>query len=223
MFFSKFVGGASIGAISILSVVAGSPAQATVLVDFPLEGTEGITEVSKTYVKSGLSLQVFNPAGTDIPSTGGINATNKGLCIWAKTDANGRCAYVPGVNGATFNSSLNSLQFSFNQPVTLKSFKISQLANVFAAQTQFATSSGILETFNFNSLGSYSFSNPPFIAANTPITISSSAFLANNNIGGLLRIDDFQVEAVPSPLPLLGFSAVIAYSRKLKDKLKPLA
>lgn len=212
-------------AVIPFSILLASPAHAIVST-FTLTGASPANTPSSVYTEmvNGIKLTVKNAAGTDIPTAGGIAGNSNGLCVWLQNSPgpnppNQRCGYNDTVPGATVNSQLSSVQFEFDKPVYLKDYFL-RFNNVASADLNFSGPS----SFTFagaNATSTYMFPANFVLAANTPITFSTSKLaLEQGFTSGALRMSNFAVEEVPGPLPILGAVAAFGYSRKLRQRIK---
>jgi len=76
---------------------------------------------------------------------------------------------------------------------------------------------------NFSTIPNVEFGNPYFSVDNTTFTLGSSSFsYIGPNLGGFTvsSVGPTPGASVPAPLPMLGATAALAYSRKIKVRIK---
>jgi hypothetical protein len=216
------------------AVSAGSPVSAAA--NFTFTSAVRITAPSRTFTSSGINLTVDNPLGNNITSatsrmgtTGGINTDiSNGLCValYAAPNA-GRCQYLTKNAGSP---TLTGLTFTFDRPVRLIGFDIFRVGAVESGVLSFS-SSGLSETFAFQNPGgsaipsgsvfkSMAFSQNFVVEANVPIALSTAGTVFTPDASGSFRINNFSVEPVPGPAPVLGLAAAYGCSRRIRRKLK---
>jgi hypothetical protein len=162
-----------------------------------------------------IKLTVSNPAGGPFPSAGGVNSSPSGLCSWAQNvaaDMMQRCNYVDPGNTTT----LNGFDFTFDKNVRLKQFEVSQFVGLSGGSITF----GNLSPITLSGTGVQVFGSDLFVAANTPITVTTSGTLSNPSNSGVFRMNNLLVEDVPGPLPLLGAGMAFQFSRRLRKRTK---
>ena len=104
---------------------------------------------------------------------------------------------------------------TFDVPVKLLSYNISFGDKTADSITTYAQ--GSLQSIQNNgAYGFVAFTNPFLASANAPITVST-----NDPDGyGILQINEFTVEYVPGPMPLVGAAAAFSWSRRLRDRIR---
>lgn len=207
-----------------LGAFASSSAHA-VTANFNFSDDPEVNFSSKAFTSDigGLTATVSSPiTSTYVPANGGLNASLRGLCAWARVGTvGGRCGY--NVNdGASAGDGLSGFKVAFSniQSPTLKSFDISQFAppSLIGAALTF-TSGSTSQVFNITGANTtYSFLDPFVVAPNNEVIVTSSGFSTTPN-GGVFRLQSLTIEDVPGPLPLLGLGAAFGFSRKLKRKM----
>lgn len=205
--------GISLASLSLL-VIDGKAASAATF-DFSSASSINSSSVSKSV--GGFTLTAFdsNSIGNN-PNT--INTNPLGLCAWAAvgTSGFGRCGY-----GNSPGNRISAFKLSFNEPAVLQSFRIRQFDPVATSEgtVAFSLDNVTFSEFDFtnNGIVATNFS----VGANQPIFVKTSATFtpANTTNTGIYRIDDFEAQSVPGPLPILGAAAAFGWSRKLKRKL----
>lgn len=201
-------------------VASGAPAEAVAITTFALNEISPINTPLPSYSKvSGplaTQITIDNAVGIDIPPAGGISGNSNGFCAFLQNSTgNGgrRCGFL-NTNGGTDNSSVTSVDFTFNRSVFLKSFEVQAFNDLQSAIMTFGGST----PFTITGVGVNNFAPKYFVAANTPISLQTSSVVFATGQSGAIRLDNIVVEDVPGPLPLLGISAAFAYGRKLRKK-----
>lgn len=172
---------------------------------------------------SDLSLTQSGAIANDAPTAGALNANNTGLCAWYNNNSTTtafRCNSAPALGGSD-DSSLGGFTFKFNKFVLLKSFDISQTANIQSGNITFSSGANS-KTFNFNGNSTLFFDAPFKVQKETEVSIVTSGTLSVSASGnsGLYRLNNLEVvEEVPGPLPALGVLGAFGWSRKLRAKL----
>ena len=106
-------------------------------------------------------------------------------------------------------------EMTFDVPVKLLSYNVSFIADA-SDSTTFYTQGALQSIQSNTSNGLVAFTNPFLASANAPITVAT-----NDPDGiGTLQINQFTVEYVPGPLPLLGAAAAFSWSRRLRDRIR---
>jgi len=208
-----------IGATAALGLTTAiSPASAATVLTFTNQ-TPGTTANSATASGSGITVTASNPVGGPFPATGGINSVASGLCAFAQNNSDGnRCGYIASPADST--TSLTGFDLTFDTSVFITGFNIGLFdnSNLNSGTIAFGGSSPI----SFSSTGFTSLAAPFLAEAGTPLSIVTTGDFTNiANPGGIFRIQSLTVEEVPGPLPLLGAASAFAYSRKLRNKVKP--
>jgi hypothetical protein len=115
----------------------------------------------------------------------------------------------------------SSYEMTFDVPVKLLSYNVSYIADA-SDSTTFYTQ-GALQSIQPNTAnGLVAFTNPFLASANAPITVATN----DPNGTGLIQINQFTVEYVPSPtpvpgpVPLAGAAAAFSWSRRLRDRIR---
>ncbi len=109
----------------------------------------------------------------------------------------------------------SSYEMTFDVPVKLLSYNVSFRENA-SDSTTFYTQ-GALQSIQPNTAnGLVAFANPFLASANAPITVATN----DPNGLGILQINQFTVEYVPGPLPLVGAAAAFSWSRRLRDRIR---
>jgi hypothetical protein len=173
---------------------------------------------------------------------GGVNTDmTNGLCVALYTNiSTGKCQYSTLTEGNSPGSpTLTGLTFAFDQPVRLLGFQIMRPGGVREGVLSFSAGA-LTETFTFlnpnnnDSINGTGYATMTFkqgfrVAAKTPITLDSSQtqFFAltggPSSEAGSFRINNFQVEQVPGPVPVLGAAAAFGWSRRIRKKLAAAA
>jgi hypothetical protein len=164
----------------------------------------------------GIGLTVSSPAGGPFPSIGGLNQSPVGLCSWLSNNnsATRRCNYT---EAGTEASTLTGYQFVFDKDVLLKRFDISQVAGISSGLITFTGADPI--PFTTTTVDT-AFANPLFVAKGSPLVVTTSAILSGSG-SGVFRINNLEVTSeVPAPLPLLGAGTALAFSRRLRKRVK---
>ncbi len=201
-------------------VASGAPAEAVAITTFTFTDINPINTPLPSYseVSGPLATRLIidNAVGTDLPPAGGISGNSSGFCAFLQnsTGAGNRRCGLTNTNGGTDNSSVTSVDFTFNRPVFLKSFEVQAFNNLQSATMTFGGST----PFTITGAGVNNFAPKYFVAANTPISLQTSSVVFATGQSGAIRLDNIVVEDVPGPLPLLGASAAFAYGRKLRKK-----
>jgi hypothetical protein len=92
------------------------------------------------------------------------------------------------------------------------------------------TSASSTQTFDFLNLGgaamangvvfsSFAFNDNFIVEAGAPLTVSSLGTIFSVGQAGSIRMSNFMVEEVPTPLPVLSFAGAFGWSRRLRKKL----
>lgn len=210
--------GAVVGT-AIVNPIFATPASAvTFTLSFP-NATPGFTQSTLTTSGGGLTLDVSDPAGGPFPTTGGINSTGSGLCVFAgNNNISGRCGYTTA--NADTSTTLTGVTFVFSENVNLTGFTVGQIAGLTSGTISFGGSTPVtVSATGFNPLPNL------FVGANTPFVITTSGTFSSTDNDGLLRISSIQVDdnpqiPVPGPLPLLGVASAFACSRRLRRRIK---
>jgi hypothetical protein len=223
------------GAALALGIGVAQPSQAAVSFTFTTNTQQ--TTSTRVFSAGGINLTVDNAQGANILTassttggTGGINTDiNNGLCVSLYAGfSKGQCQYLSATAG---DPTLTGMTFTFSRPVRLLGFDILKPGGVESGSLSFSAS-GSQQTFTFNNAGgadtpngvvfrSMAFSSPGFVvAANTPVTVSSIDTVFTPNSAGSFRINNFDVQPVPGPVPVLGLAAALGWSRRIRNKLK---
>lgn len=104
---------------------------------------------------------------------------------------------------------------TFDVPVKLLSYNVSWREQSNDSTTTYTQ--GSLQSIQSNTAdGLVAFTNPFIASANAPITVSTNDL----NGRGLVQINQFTVEYVPGPMPLVGAAAAFSWSRRLRDRIR---
>lgn len=108
-----------------------------------------------------------------------------------------------------------SFEMTFDVPVKLLSYNVSY--REFASDSTTTYTQGSLQSIQANTAnGLVAFTNPFLASANAPITVST-----NDPDGyGLVQFNQFTVEYVPGPMPLVGAAAAFSWSRRLRNRIR---
>ena len=220
-----------------LSVLACGPTAIAAPVNFVLTQPTPVTGASATVTSGGVTLTIKDALGTGQPTvassvgSGGINRDiNNGLCAALRTGSSytggGRCQY----SGAA-NAGITGFTFEFNSPVNLSSFQIFRPGGTEFGSLKF-TSGSLTETLTFSNPGgtevasgtsftTLNFLSPFYVAANTPIFVDTSATQFVSGGTGSFRINNFNVDVLPTPgpVPIVGAFAAFSMSRRLRKRI----
>lgn len=203
----------SLGALAVVALSA-DPSQAAVIFDVSSNPAQNLT--SAVFTSGGIDLTINNSNATGSTNPGTINFNSAGLCAFAAVGiSQGRCGYGNGLQ----SGGITSFQLSFNKPVFLNSFEVTDFSNL-------VLSSGLIEVSTDNSFF------VPFlvdangtiplggieVAANETIFVRTSGTFSTNDPTGLIRVNNLNVAEVPGPLGVLGLGAAFGLSRQLKKK-----
>lgn len=109
----------------------------------------------------------------------------------------------------------SSFEMTFDVPVKLLSYNVSWREQSNDSTTTYTQ--GSLQSIQSNTAdGLVAFTNPFIASANAPITVSTNDL----NGRGLVQINQFTVEYVPGPMPLVGAAAAFSWSRRLRDRIR---
>ena len=207
-----------LGAAVVLTQ-APQAAQAYVI-DFTSNPAGNVSSALFPSTPTGINLTASNPVtfGTPAPTT--FNAGAAGLCAWAESGGPlaPRCGY------STAGQGIEGFKFKFDQPTTINSFLLASGAGV--QNIASATLGFSLDGVNFTNSTTFADANagsvvslttPFFAPAGANIFVRTSATLAPNSLGGVVRIAE--LNAVPGPLPILGAAGVFGWSRKLRRRI----
>ena len=232
---SKFslvrVAGATLSVLACGSTAIAAP------VNFVLTKPTPVTEASATVTSGGVTLTINDALGTGQPTvastvgSGGINRDiNNGLCAAFRTGSSytggNKCQY----SGAA-NAGITGFTFEFNSPVNLSSFQIFRPGGTEFGSIKF-TSGLLTETLTFSNPGgtevasgtsftTLNFLSPFYVAANTPIFVDTSATQFVSGETGSFRINNFNVDVLPTPgpVPIVGAFAAFSMSRRLRKRI----
>jgi hypothetical protein len=220
-------------ASSVFVFAALPPAYSAAIYSFRTNTRE--TTITRDFVEGGIKLTVNNAQGNNILSalsndgtSGGVNTDiNNGLCVALFAGFNtGKCQYTSSSVG---DPTLTGLTFTFDKPVFLKGFDVLRMGGVESGRLTF-TSASSTQTFDFLNPGgaamangvvfnSFAFNDNFIVEAGAPLTVSSLGTIFSVGQAGSIRMSNFMVEEVPTPLPVLSFAGAFGWSRRLRKKL----
>lgn len=138
-------------------------------------------------------------------------ADSDGLAVYCVSSDN----WTPCNDPTLYFRPCSSFEMTFDVPVKLLSYNVSYREDA-SDSTTFYTQGALQSIQSNTSNGLVAFTNPFLASANAPITVST-----NDPDGyGLVQINQFTVEYVPGPLPLLGAAAAFSWSRRLRDRIR---
>lgn len=186
-------------------VLSASAAHATITVDFT--GQTGFAP-TRTFSSGGVNLS-FAPSSSSAMTN--VASSANGLCLFAySSDNTARC----GVTGSVGAPSIyNFIEFTSNAPLFFTGGNVKQiLGTVNATDVKFDINGSSLAVIP-GSTGDFTFASPVTIQAGQTVVLSGSG-----NHNSSIRVQSFNFEEVPGPLPLLGAGAAFAWSRRLRNK-----
>ncbi len=227
--------------VSVSAIVIGASVAVTfqgasaLAATFDFTSSSQTTTSSATFTSSGISLVVDQAQGVGQPGvaslvgSGGINRDiNNGLCAAFRTGSSftgtNKCQYP-----AATNASLTGFNFKFDKDVILKSLDVFRVGGTTSGSLAFSAGS-LSEALVFSNPGgtestsgvpyaTLNFSSPFFVAANTLLTVDTSATQFVTGETGSFRINNLVADVVPGPLPVLGALAAFAKSRQLRRRI----
>lgn len=197
---------------TFVALAGASPKAHALTATFDLTTPQPVNFSSNSYSNNGINLLANSAQGVNLP-TDALNTNSAGFCAFAEVGtSSGRCALAQGSNAIK-----TGFSFTFDRSVWLRSFDVSQFANLSQGASISFQSGSQNQAFVLNGIGGQSFTGDFLATAGTPVVITADGTpLAAN--GGVFRINNFSVEDVPGPLPLLGIGSAFMYSRKLRRK-----
>lgn len=212
----------SIGSVALAAIA--SPVQAITIFNFstPSVVNYDSTQLPLTDTVDGITGSLSAPVGANQPSSALFNTNQNGLCTFYNNNGSSlrRCGSTPA-NGGDDASTFTGFTASFDKPVFLKRFEVTQWENLSSGTINFQVGTNS-QLFSFTGVGIQSFSSGFEVAENTQILVTTSGVIQDNTSSGAFRITGFTVEEVPGPLPILAAGAAFGWSRKLKNKYRPL-
>jgi hypothetical protein len=191
----------------LVPTALGNPAHAA-LVTFNLNQDMPGKPSTISGTVDGLTFTLSNPSSGYFRSS-----VPKGFCLYGV----GEC------DNTTTGAPLTSFEGTFDQTVQLISYTISV-----------ASFTGPEPTLSFSSAGLSSVETGPFIAGTTrnfanPFIVPAGStinYTATGGGDGSIRLSAFTVETdpvpVPGPLPVLGAAGALAWSRRLRSRIRQL-
>jgi hypothetical protein len=191
----------------LLPAALGNPAHAS-LVTFNLNQDMPGQPSAISGTVDGLTFTLSNPSSGYFRSS-----VPKGFCLYGV----GEC------DNATTGAPLTSFEGTFDRTVQLISYTISV-----------ASFTGAEPTLTFSSAGLSSVESAPFIAGTTrnfsnPFIVPAGStinYAASGGGEGSIRLSALTIETdpvpVPGPLPVLGATAALAWSRRLRSRIRQL-
>lgn len=191
----------------LVQTAVGNPAEAA-LVTFNLNQDMPGKPSSISGTIDGLTFTLTNPSSGYFRSS-----VPKGFCLYGV----GEC------DNSTTGDPLTSFEGTFDRTVQLISYTISV-----------ASFTGPEPSLSFSSVGLSSVETAPFIAGTTrnfsnPFIVpagSSINYTASGGGEGSIRLSAFTVETdpvpVPGPLPVLGAATALAWSRRVRGRIRQL-
>lgn len=207
----------------------GSALAAPITFDFGSSPTS-ITPTSASWAQKDFTISIGQPSGSGSPV---MQSNSNGVCVFSDYGAN--ASTVSPWCGQTKPNLLSNTTWTFTSPTggrfrplsyTLKGITTFPGNSIVANLTSTWTSSSVFSdsrTVPTNQIGSTVSPISVNFGSNFLIYSGTSFFLTNiNNVSAPLsfRIQSFNLEQVPGPLPALGLAAGFAYSRRIRKRLK---